>query len=250
LADVVILIPGWNEAEEQMAVFASGRHGLPGLVDFGFRCEFFDGGRGNLRERVDELAAFISGLGSKQFALFGYSAGGLIARGLLRAYPDAPISAIFQLAAPNAGIVTDWPGVLFHQIHFDASVISDMDVESDFITWLNTTSGYWQTDPATKKKRWVLRSTPWVAPAGMPIFNFIGRVPRYADETDGIVRVESAALCGAIPHGYIDGTNANHLNLGGTWNPLTFVLRGWSSDDRLWPQSVGAAARLFSVERP
>jgi pimeloyl-ACP methyl ester carboxylesterase len=246
---VVILIPGWNEADDQMAVFANGRHGLPGLTDFGFRCAFFDGGRGSLRQRIDQLLQYVVQLGPGRFSLFGYSAGGLIARGLLRAYPDAPISAIFQLAAPNAGIVTDWPSALFHRIHFDSSVLEDMDIESDFMSWLNVTSGYWQTDPATNKKRWRLRDAPWVAPSSLPIFNFVGRLPRYEDETDGIVRVESATLCGAMPHGFIDGANANHLNMGGTWNPLTLALRGWCSDDRLWPQSVGAAARLFTVAR-
>lgn len=231
-----------------MAVFINGRHGLPGLADFGFNCALFDGGKGNLRERIDQLSTYIAETESSNLALFGYSAGGLIARGLLRAYPDAPISAIFQLAAPNAGIVTDEPSALFHRMHFESSIIGDMDVRSDFMRWLNMTDGFWKCDSKTKTRTWHLRDRPWVAPKGMPIFNFIGRVPRYGFNSDGIVRAESAALFGAIPHGFIDGRNANHLNLGGTWNPLTLVLRGWRCDDRLWPQSVGAAETLFRIK--
>ena len=158
----VVLIPGWNEGADSMQVFAVGRRGLPGLAHHGYDCATFDGGRGSLTDRIDQLSRFIAGLRAadstaSSVALFGYSAGGLVARGLLRAYPDAPVETIFQLAAPNAGIVTDDPRGLFRRIHFDQSVIEDLDVESPFMAWINKTSGHWDPDgPARDRRRWKL----------------------------------------------------------------------------------------------
>ena len=232
-----------------MKVFVTGRRGRPGLASLGFTCAIFDGGTGSLRERIDQLARFIDGLrasdfGAARIGLFGYSAGGLIARGLLRAYPGSDVSALFQLAVPNGGIVTDDPRGAFHRIHFAQNVIDDMDIESPFIAWLNGTSGHWERD-AHRNRHWKLDKTPWIAPKDVPIINLVGRVPRYHDESDGVVSVESATLGDRIPHAFIDGRNANHLNLSGAWNPLTLVLRGWRSDNRLWPQAVAAAAAFF-----
>ena len=232
-----------------MAVFADGRHGLPGLSAAGFKCTVFDGGTGSLSDRIDQLARFIAGLRAadstiSRVSLFGYSAGGLTARGLVRAYPESGVSAIFQLASPNAGIVTDDPRGIFRRIHFEQSVIEDMDVESPFMAWLNKTSGHWEAN-GTQEKHWKLDKPPWVAPKDVPIFNLAGRVPRYGNNSDGVVPVESATLYGLLPHGFIDGRNANHLNLSGAWNPVTLLLRGWRSDDRLWSQAVAAAGAFF-----
>jgi pimeloyl-ACP methyl ester carboxylesterase len=237
-----------------MAIFVKGRRGLPGLSAIGFECTIFDGGTGSLTDRIDQLSRFIAGLRAADsmistVALFGYSAGGLTARGLLRAYPDLGISAVFQLAAPNGGIVTDDPNGIFRRIYFEQTVIEDMDLESPFMAWLNKTSGHWERD-VTQKKRWKLDKTPWVAPKDVPIFNLVGRVPRYGNNSDGVVSVESATLYDLVPHSFIDGQDANHLNLSGAWNPLTLLLRGWRSDDRLWPRAVAASAALFRNETP
>jgi len=242
----IVLIPGWNEAADKIDVFVSGRRGLAGLADAGFKCATFDGGKGAFSDRIDQLSRFITRLRDADprvstIALFGYSAGGLTARGLLRAYPDSPISAIFQLAAPNAGMVTDDPRLRFH---FEKSVIEDMDVESPFMAWLNNTTGHWEHDGA-HKRHWKLDAMPWTAPAGVPILNLVGRVPCYGNESDGVVSVESATLYGFVPHAFLEDPNANHLNLSGAWNPLTLVLRGWRSNDQLWPKAVAASAALF-----
>jgi pimeloyl-ACP methyl ester carboxylesterase len=249
----VILIPGWNEGADGMQVLVDGRRGRPGLAALGFACTIFDGGKGSLTDRIDQFSQFLAGLRSANpdegpVALFGYSAGGLIARGLLRAYPDSPVSAIFQLAAPNSGLVTDEPRNLLQRFHFSRSVIEDLDVESPFMSWLNQTGGHWEPNENARPRRWRLDKKPWVAPANVPILNLVGRVPRYRNQSDGIVLVESATLSDAVPHVFVDGRNANHLNLSGTWNPLTLVLRGWRPDDRLWPLAVAAAARLFGGE--
>lgn len=246
----VVLIPGWNEGADQMRVFADGRRGKPGLTAMGFDCVVFDGGTGSLRDRIDQCNQFVAGLraataSTERVALFGYSAGGLTARGLVRAHPSAPIAAVFQLAAPNAGIVTDDPKGLLRRIHFDRSVLEDLDIESDFLRWLNGTQGHWVTGEHGLRERWVLDKAPWVIADGVSIANAVGRVPRYGNRSDGIVRVESATLDGAVPHAFLDGKRANHLNLGGTWNPLTVVLRRWLSDDTFWPRVVELAAVLF-----
>lgn len=249
----VVLIPGWNEGADKMQLLVDGHGGLPGLAARGFDCAIFNGGKGSLSDRIDQFAQFLAGLRAagapdEEIGLFGYSAGGLIARGLLRAYPDAGIRAIFQLAAPNAGIATDDPRGFLHRIHFDRNVIEDLDLELQFMLWLNETPGHWETGEH-RAKRWKLDKPPWIAPAHVPIFNLVGRMPRYHKTSDGVVTVDSATMNGAVPHGFVDGNRANHLNLSGVWNPLTLVLRGWRSDDRLWPLAVEAATRLFA-EKP
>lgn len=115
------------------------------------------------------------------------------------------------------------------------------------MTWLNGTSGHWVPEPRGRGRRWKLDKKPWVMDAGVPILNLVGRVPRYRNHSDGVVMVESATLDDALPHAFIDGKGANHLNLSGAWNALTLCLRGWRSDDRLWPQAVEAAAGFFAA---
>lgn len=198
-----MLIPGWNENRSAMDVFVNGRHGIPGLAAQGFRCAVFDGGEGSLTDRIDQFAQFLSGVqsadGSKEpVALFGYSAGGLIARGLLRAgVSDVRIAAVFQLGAPNAGIVTDDFAGLLHRLHFSKSVVEDMDVESKFMRWLNGTLGHWVTDDSGEK-RWKPDRTPWVS-GDVPIFNLAGCLKRYDDRSDGVVIVESASSMDTCP---------------------------------------------------
>ena len=248
----VLLIPGWNESDNAMRIFDEGRHGLPGLTARGYRCALFGGGTGSLRDRIDQLAAFAAGVTAadptnEPLVLFGYSAGGVLARALVRAGSRERVAAIFQLAAPNAGICTDDLSGVMHRLHFSKSVIEDLDIESDFMQWLNGAGGRWERDASTGQKRWRLDKKPWVMADGIPIFNLIGRVPRYHYAGDGIVLVDSATLDGALPHAFVDDARANHLNLSGSWNPMTLVVRRWLWDDRLWPRAVEEAAKFFST---
>ncbi len=244
------MIPGWNEGANGIRVFEQGRHGIPGLAALGFDCKVFDGGKGSLEDRIEQLAQYVAGFRSNDpneaaVALFGFSAGALTARGLLRAHPETKVAAVFQLAGPNAGIVTDGSSGLLRRIHFERDVLEDLDVESSFMRWLNRTGGHWEIDSRRRRKVWTLDEKPWIGSENVPILNLAGRVPRYRNQSDGIVRVESASLNGNLPCDFIDGRNANHLNVGGTWNPLTVLLRGWRGDDLCWPRGVAAAARLF-----
>ncbi len=245
----VILIPGWNEAADDLQCLVGGRHGHPGFAAFGYECSIFDGGQGSMHDRIGQLREFLErqpsgGPGGEGFGLFGYSAGGLLARGLLRSQPVPSVRSIFQLATPNAGVVTDGAAAFFARLHFSRSALADIDVESEFVRWLNATPGHWESD-ARGDKRWTLDADPWVVPDGVPIAGIAGRVPRYR-RSDGVVLEESATLNDRVAHEFVSDPQANHLNLAGTWNPLTTVLRGWRADDRIWPGVVARAAAFFS----
>jgi len=248
----VVLVPGWNENGNAMRIFAEGRRGLRGLEGCGFPCALFDGGSGSLTDRTHQLGAFIQGLRARDgddaapVLLFGYSAGGVLARAVVRSELHRnDVKAIFQLGAPNAGIVTDDAGSMLHRLHFSRSVIADLDLESDFMRRLNGTPGHWEVDAATGTKHWRLDRTPWVCAPKVPIFNLIGRVPQYGVWGDGVVFVDSATLDGHVRHAFVDDRQANHLNLSGTWNPLTLALRRWLWNDRIWPRAVHLAAAFF-----
>lgn len=248
----VVLIPGWNEGADGMDIFVRGRRKHPGLASMGFDCKVFSGGTGSLTDRIDQVKAFIDGLNAAAaqpapVALFGYSAGGLLARGLVRAYSDCPVSSIFQLATPNAGIDSDGVAGLFHRAHYEKSALEDLDVESPFMVWLNGTGGHWENGDDPKARRWKLDGRPWVVRSGIPILNLIGRMPRYRLRGDGVVAIESATLDGAVPHETIESNAANHLNLSGAWNPLTLTMRGWLANDRCWPVAVARAAGFFTA---
>jgi len=93
-----------------MRTFIDGRHGIDGLAAYGFDCTVFPGGRDALRDRIDRFAQFLDGLkqrepGAFPIATIGYSAGGLVNRGFLRAYPErvGEIAATIQIAHRTRG---------------------------------------------------------------------------------------------------------------------------------------------------
>lgn len=251
----LILLPGWHEATDHMRIFINGRHGLPGLAQLGYDCVVYDGGKGTLRHRIEHFADFLTSFRSNRrgvpIGTFGYSAGGVIARGFLRAFPKraGEIAASFQLAVPNAGVVTDELNTLLHVLKIDDAVIEDLDIESPFMRWLNAVPGHWQHEPGTKHKYWRLDGIPWIAPPGARILNLVGRMPRYRDRSDGIVQVESATLNDHLPSRYVDGVHANHLNLSGMRNTLATVFRQWQCTDDHWVEVVREAHRFFAAEQ-
>jgi pimeloyl-ACP methyl ester carboxylesterase len=244
----LVLIPGWNESAGDMQLLIDGRHGKPGFAASGFECRIFSESEGGLRERIELFASFLSEMraAGDPVAVFAYSAGGLVARGFLRAYPEraGEIEATYQVGVPNAGIVTDDVGHTLRLLRFSGVVIDDLDIESDFVKWLNGTSGHWETD-RDGRKHWRLDHGAWVAPKGARIFNLVGSPPRYAGDTDGIVMIDSATLNGAMPHELIDVRSATHLNLCGLSNFLMLVVRRWIADDRVWPIAVERATRFL-----
>ena len=160
----VILIPGWNEQAKLMRTFSDGRNGKDGLAAFGFDCTVFPDGNETLRERIDRFGSFLDRLHAREpdafpVATVGYSAGGLINRGFLRAYPQRAheIAATVQVAAPNTGLVTNYAVGTLRLARMPTHMLADMDVASPFMTWLNGCTGHWVTDPDNpKKQRWQL----------------------------------------------------------------------------------------------
>jgi pimeloyl-ACP methyl ester carboxylesterase len=252
----VILIPGWNEQSKLMRTFSEGRHGKDGLATFGFDCTIFPDGKETLRERVDRFGAFLDRLHAREpnafpVATVGYSAGALINRGFLRAYPQRAheIAATVQIAAPNGGLITNYAIGTLRLARMPTHVLADMDVSAPFMTWLNGVTGHWVTDPDNpKKQRWKLDGEPWVMPEGHPYLHVIGRMPKYKLQSDGVVMIESATLDGAMPVVSIDTDEANHLNLGAASNVFATVFRRFKHDDSVWPRVVDAIARFLRKE--
>jgi len=252
----VILIPGWNEHAKMMRTFSEGRRGKDGLAAFGFDCTVFPDGDEPLRQRIDRFGAFLDRLHAREpeafpVATVGYSAGGLINRGFLRAYPQraGEIAATVQIAAPNGGLVTNYAVSTLRLARVPTHVLADMDVEAPFITWLNAVGGHWVRDPDNpKKERWRLDGTPWVMPEGHPFLHVVGRMPKYHLQSDGVLMIESATLDGALPVVSIDEDEANHLNLGAASNIFATLFRGFKHDDIVWPRVVYLIARSLRKE--
>jgi len=253
----IILLPGWHEVADLMETFANGRHGRYGFSAYGFDSIVFPQGKLGLRNRVDEFAHFLDRLKAREpeafpVAIFGFSAGGLIARGFLRAYPEraAEIAGVVQLATPNGGLITNYLVQTMQQLHIREEELADLDVASSFMTWLNGTSGHWIPTQDPKHKMWVLDRKPWVVPDGTRILAIVGRVARFAGPTasDGVVRSESCHLEEHIPTIFIDDDRANHLNMGAIWNPFTSLFRGFVQDDSMWPRVVEYTVNFLKPE--
>ncbi|MBV8369971.1 MAG: hypothetical protein JO036_13745 [Candidatus Eremiobacteraeota bacterium] len=253
----VILIPGWNEQAKMMRTFIDGRNGFDGLAAFGFDCTIFPMDDEPLRERIDRFRAFLDRLHAREPNAFpvvtlGYSAGGLVNRGFLRAYPERAeeIAASVQVGAPNGGLITNYAAGTLRLARMPIHVLRDMDVMAPFMIWLNDTAGHWVPDPDNpKKQRWKLDKKPWVMPDGHRFLHVAGRMPKYHFQSDGVVMIESANLDGAMPVATIDGDEANHLNLGAVQNIFATIFRRFKHDDAVWPQVVDLTARFLRGEQ-
>jgi pimeloyl-ACP methyl ester carboxylesterase len=249
----VVLLPGWHENSDVMRTFIDGRHGIEGLAAFGFDCTIFPGGRDALRPRIDRFAQYLDGLKLREpdafpVATIGYSAGGLVNRGFLRAYPEraGEIAATIQIGAPNCGLVSNYIANLLKLMWIPHRVIDDLDVASDFLTWLNETGGSWIPTDNPKKKRWKLNRRPWTIPEGHRALAIAGHLAK--EESDGVVRVDSATLEHQLPELIINDPMANHLNLGAVFDIVAFLGRGFRADDRIWHLEVEAIARFLRGE--
>jgi pimeloyl-ACP methyl ester carboxylesterase len=249
----IVLLPGWHENSDVMRTFVDGRNGVEGLAAYGFDCTIFPGGRDALRPRIDRFAQFLDGLklrepGAFPVATIGYSAGGLVNRGFLRAYPERvnEIAATIQIGAPNTGLVSNYIANLLRLMWIPHRVIDDLDVASDFLTWLNECTGTWIPTDDPKKKRWKLDRRPWTVPEGHRALSIAGRLAK--EESDGVIRVDSATLEHHLPEVIIADKMANHLNLGAVWDIVAFLGRGFRADDRIWHREVEIIARFLRGE--
>ena len=249
----VILLAGWHEASDVMRTFIDGRNGFDGLAAYGFDCTIFPGGRDPLRPRIDRFAQFLDKLKDREpdafpVATIGYSAGALINRGFLRAYPERAdeISATIQIGAPNCGLISNYIANILRLMWIPHRVINDMDVASEFLTWLNDTSGSWVPTDDPNRKAWKLNRTPWTVPDGHRALSIAGEIAK--EVSDGVIRVDSATLQGHLPHVIIADKMANHLNLGAVFDIVALLGRGFRSDDRIWRQEVEIIARFLRGE--
>ncbi len=249
----VVLIAGWHEASTVMRTFVDGRNGIDGLAAYGFDCTIFPGGRDALRPRIDRFAQFLDALKLREpeafpIATIGYSAGGLVNRGFLRAYPDRAdeIAATVQIAAPNCGLISRYIANMLKLMWIPNRVIYDLDVASDFLSWLNDTSGSWIPTDDPKKKKWKLNRAPWIAPEGHRILAIAGQLAK--EESDGVILLDSATLERRLPEVIIADKMANHLNLGAVFDIVALLARGFRSDDRIWKQEVEIIARFLRGE--
>lgn len=249
----VVLIPGWHENSAVMRTFIDGRHGVDGLAAYGFDCTIFPGGHDALRARIDRFAHFLTGLKMREpdafpVATVGYSAGGLVNRGFLRAYPEraGEIAATVQIAAPNTGLVSHYIANMLRLMRIPHAVVNDLDVASDFLTWLNGTSGTWVPTENPKKKRWTLDRAPVVAPAGHRMLAIAGKLTHV--DSDGVILLDSAILEGHVPAAVIEDPMANHLNLGAVFDIVALLARGFRADDRIWHRAVEIIARFLRGE--
>ena len=253
----VILLPGWNEAGKRIRTYIDGRNGKEGLAAFGFDCTIFEPPHDDtMTDRVQRFATYLDALKLREpdafpVATIGYSAGGLVNRGFLRMYPERAheIAATIQIAAPNAGLITEYALGTLRLARMPVHVLADIDVAADFMAWLNGTSGSWVPDPDNpKKQRWRLDGEPWVMPDGHRYLHIVGRMPKYNLQSDGVVMIESATLDGAMRATTIDSDAANHLNLGAVSNTFANVLRRFKHDDDVWPTCVILCARFLRAE--
>lgn len=249
----VVLLPGWHEKSAAMRTFIDGRHGIDGLAAYGFDCTIFPAGHDGLRPRIDRFAQFLDHLKVREpdafpVATIGYSAGGLINRGFLRAYPErvGEIAATVQIAAPNCGLISHYIANMLKLMWIPHHVINDLDVASNFLSWLNETSGSWIPSANPKKLRWKLDRRPWTVPEGHRALAIAGRLTR--EDSDGVVLLDSATLEHQLPEVIVANSMANHLNLGAVFDIVALLGRGFRADDRVWHREVELIARFLRGE--
>ena len=249
----VFLIPGWHEKAHDLRTLIHGRPPLPGLVARGFEPLIFDLEFESLPQRIDRFAAWVRDLKRHEpwrfpVPIFGYSMGGIVARGLVRRHPDLAdeISHIALLATPNWGLRLSMVPRLARVVGLPWRELYNIDPEHAFVPELNGCKGRW-TRPAGKRV-WQPDREPWVGAPGVPMLAIAGVVPWYRDG-DGLVSVDSATMGGRIPFVTITDRHANHLNVTGETDVIARLLRGFMRSNRIWPQVLDAFSSFVGGAR-
>jgi pimeloyl-ACP methyl ester carboxylesterase len=241
----IVIVPGFNEPDRDLNTLADGRRGKPGLRARGFECRMFPVIEDTISARIDRFAAFLDGLkGEVAFPVtsLGYSVGGLVVRGFLRRYPEraAEVLHTITLGTPHWGMTVDILPMLGAFMRLKDRALEELDLRSDFMKWLNGTGGHWVgTGPG---RNWVLDAEPWIAPPGTCLFSLYGAVGRFGGDNDGIVWRDSCTLDGRIRSSEIKSERAYHLNLIGAWNPIVFLIKGFTFDDKVWAEAIARIA--------
>jgi pimeloyl-ACP methyl ester carboxylesterase len=255
----MLMLPGYNEPAEHLDTLAHGRNGLPGLRAHGFECVKLSPCWEQLRERIDRIAAYIEDLRAQGYpfpiTILGYSLGGLVARGYLRAHPRSAhdVEAIVTLGTPHFGVVTHVLPKVAALLRVPDRAIGDLAHESDFLAWLNGTPGHFARDPRTGARRWEPDAEPFVAPAGVGVYTIAGLLTkRWRDhgDGDGVVSGNSASMASRLPAHYIVGPHCNHMNLIGHFDPLVCLSMGFAVNDLVWPHTLRAIIRFCGARSP
>ncbi len=238
----MVMVPGYNEPPDHFSILEKGRRGIPGIEAAGFSCVTFGAKNDSLRDRIDRFATFIEDLDRERpdhrLSLLGYSLGGLVVRGYLLAYPERAkrISECIAIAPPNWGVMEGSIPHVARAMRMSDQSMEDMKLDSEFMRWLNGTSGHWVGEG--KKARWVLDAEPRLVPVETRFLSIVGLIPRRGDDNDGLIWADSATLGGRLPADFISDPHANHMNVIGHFDPVIFALKGFWSNDRIWPQVV------------
>ena len=246
LKPTIVIVPGYNEPDDDMSTLSDGRRGKPGLKARGYECIAFPRIADDLSDRIDRYAEFLDKLKVQgvpfPIVSLGYSLGGLVVRGFLRKYPEraADVSHTITLATPHWGITVDMLPMMTAFLRLRDHAMHDLGIRSKFMHWLNQTRGHWVG--RWRHRNWVLDDEPWVAPPDTCLFSICGIVPRFGDDNDGIVWRDSATLDGRIHSIDVRDDRANHLNLIGAWNLGTTLIKRFKFDDDVWPRSIAAIA--------
>ena len=247
------MVPGYNEPTEHFDLLRRGTPLVPGLDMYGIDSLTFGKFADTLSERIDRFAAYITQLkeSGRAFpvAILGYSLGGLVVRGFLRRYPHRAreISHTIMIATPNWGVQTYMLPQIHLMLRTPDKAFGDMDIYSDFITWLNGTGGHWEMTPRGWHD-WVLDREPWVAPPRAKMLSIAGLVPARGGDNDGLVWADSATLGSRIPAHFIVGPHANHMNIIGHFDPFIMLSKGFLANERVWPLTLRAVTRFLEAQ--
>jgi pimeloyl-ACP methyl ester carboxylesterase len=250
----LFMVPGYNEPPMHFEILQKGRAGVRGLESYGFECLAFPPQADNLRDRIDRFADHVTQLRKDghafPIATVGYSLGGLVVRGFLRAYPEraGEVSHTIMIGAPNWGVTTLEMPHITRMLRIPDHAMGDMDVQSDFIRWLNGTSGHWVFVHDKRHRIWEPDTEPQVAPAGAALLSIAGLIPQRGGDNDGLVWADSATLGGRIPAHYVIGPHCNHMNIIGHFDILIMLTKGFLRNDRVWPLTLRAMLEFLGAE--
>lgn len=249
------MVPGYNEPPIHFEILQKGHAGVAGLESHGFRCLTFPPQADDLRDRIDRFADHIRLLRDNghefPIATVGYSLGGLVVRGFLRAYPERAneISHTIMIATPNWGVTTLEMPHLTRMLRVPDQAMGDMDIQSDFMRWLNKTSGHWLFVHDKRNRVWQLDNEPYVAPPGAALLSIVGLIPQRGGDNDGLVWSDSATLGSRIPAHFIVGPHCNHMNIIGHFDILIMLTKGFLRNDLVWPLTLQAMLDFLGSER-
>lgn len=240
------MVPGYNEPPVHFEILQKGRAGIRGLDSYGFTCLTFPPQDDDLRDRIDRFARYLTDLRSTghpfPISTVGYSLGGLVVRGFLRAYPERAneVSHTVMIATPNWGVTTLEMPHITRMLRIPDKAMGDMDVHSAFMRWLNGTGGHWLFVHDKRHRIWELDREPVVGPPGAAMLSIVGLIPQRGGDNDGLVWADSATLGRRIAAHYIIGPHCNHMNIIGHFDLLIMLTKGFWRNDLVWPLTLRA----------